>query len=70
MLAALFVLEMFTINKKAIVKLKIYDVTDWTANNNNTHITQQAMKFGKLIKYRKQEIFFVGNIFLQKSCGK
>ena len=27
MLAALFVLEMFTLNKKAIVKLKIYDVT-------------------------------------------
>ena len=40
MLAALFVLEMFTLNKKAIVKLKIYDVTDWRANNNNTHITQ------------------------------
>ena len=70
MLAALFVLEMSTINKKAIAKLKIYDVTDWTTNNNNTHITQQAMKFSKLIKYRKQEIFFVGNIFLQKSCGK
>ena len=27
-------------DKKAMVSLKMYDVTDWTANNYNTHIAQ------------------------------
>ena len=32
-------------DKKAMVNFKIYDVTDWTTNNYNTHI----------IQYRKNE---------------
>ena len=28
------------LDKKAIVNFKIYDVTDWTTNNDNTHIIQ------------------------------
>ena len=27
-----------------MVNFKIYDVTDWTANNYNTHITQSVKK--------------------------
>ena len=52
MLKALFVLEIFRflsrlfdsiekqLNKKPKLDVKIYDVTGWTANNYNTHITQ------------------------------
>ena len=52
MLRALFVLDIFTflslnfgyvekrLDKKAMVDFKIYDVTDWKANNCNTHIAQ------------------------------
>ena len=28
------------LDKKVMVNLKIYDVTDWITNNHNTHITQ------------------------------
>ena len=50
MLKGLFVLKIFTflswrfdyvekrLDKKAIVNFKIYDDTDWTTNNYNTHI--------------------------------
>ena len=54
-----------------MVNFKTYDITDWTANNGNTHIAQyfkrkenQAMKIGQLMKYSLR------NIFLQKSCRK
>ena len=67
---ALFVPEMITLlcflvfghvekrlDKKAKINFKIYDVTDWTTNYYNTHITQylkrkddQAMKFDQLIE--------------------
>ena len=52
MLKALFVLAMFTLSswffgyaekrldQIAMVNFKIHDVTDWTRNNYNTHITQ------------------------------
>ena len=52
MLKALFVLEIFTFlsrllgyaekifDKKAKVDFNIYDVTDWTTNNYNTHTVQ------------------------------
>ena len=52
MLKALFVLEIFRflsrlfdsvekqLNKKPKLDVKIYDVTGWTTNNYNTHITQ------------------------------
>ena len=53
---ALFALEIFTflswhfgyvekgLDKKAIVNLKIFDVTDCTKNNCNTHITQYLQR--------------------------
>ena len=56
MLKALFVLDIFTflsrvfgyvekrLDKKAMVNYKIYDVTDWTTNNYNTHIAQYLKK--------------------------
>ena len=56
MLKSLFVLEMVTVlscdfgyvekwlDKKAMVNFKIYDVTDWTANNYNTHTAQYLKK--------------------------
>ena len=56
MLKALFVLEKFTflsllfgyvekwLNEKVMVNLKIYDVTDVTTHNCNTHITQYLKK--------------------------
>ena len=56
MLKALFVLEIFTflsclfgyvekwLDKKAMVNFKIYDFTDWTRNNCNTHIAQYIKK--------------------------
>ena len=52
MLKALFVLAMFTLSswlfgyaekrldQIAMVNFKIHDVTDWTRNNYNTHVTQ------------------------------
>ena len=52
LLKALFVLKMFTflswlfdyaekrLDKKIKVNLKIYEVTDWTANNYNIHFAQ------------------------------
>ena len=61
----------FKKNYRSLVNFKIYDVTDRTTNNYNTHIlnisrikSNQAMKFGQLIKYS------VRNTFLQKSCRK
>ena len=56
MLKHLFVLEIFTflsllfgyaekrLDEKAMVNIKIFDVTDWTTNNCNTHITQNIKK--------------------------
>ena len=56
MLKVFFVFEIFTIlswhlgyaekrlDKKALVNYKICDVTDWTINNYNTHITQNPKK--------------------------
>ena len=56
MLKALFILEIFTflyspfgyaekrLDKKPMVNFEIYDVTDWTSNNYNTHIAQYLMK--------------------------
>ena len=56
MLKALFVLDTFTylswhfdyaekrLDKKAMVNFKIYDVTDWKTNNNNTHNAQYLKK--------------------------
>ena len=43
MLKSLFVLEN-RLNKKAKVNFEIYDVTEWTPNNYNAHLTQY---FGK-----------------------
>ena len=52
MLKALFIFEIFTflpwlfayvekrLDEKAKINFKIYDVTDWTTNNCNTHIAQ------------------------------
>ena len=52
MLKALFIFEIFTflpwlfayvekrLDEKAKINFKIYDVTDWTTNNSNTHISQ------------------------------
>ena len=51
MLKAPFILEIFVflsdflgtpLDKK--VNFKIYDITDWTKNNYNTHITQYLKK--------------------------
>ena len=56
LLKALFILEIFTflfclfgyvekrLDKKTMVDFKIYDVTDWKTNNDNTHITQYLEK--------------------------
>ena len=55
MLKALFVLEIFTFFvltffyrkwslKKAMVIFKIYDITEWTTNNYNTHIVHYLKK--------------------------
>ena len=56
MLEARFVLNIFTFlswffghagkrkDKKAKVKFKIYDVTDWITNNYNIHIAQYLKK--------------------------
>ena len=56
MLKDLFVLEIFTflsrlfdyvekrLDKKVKVNSRIYDVTDWLANNFNTHIAQHFKK--------------------------
>ena len=56
LLNALFVLEIFKffaltldyvkkrLNKKAIFDFKIYDVTDWTTNNYDPHITQYLQR--------------------------
>ena len=56
MFKALLVFEIFTflawlfgyvekrLDKKAKVNLKIYDVTDWTTNNYNTHVAQYLKK--------------------------
>ena len=56
LLKALFILEMFTflyspfgyaekrLDKKPMANFEIYDVTDWTLNNYNTHIAQYLMK--------------------------
>ena len=56
MLEALFVFEIFTflyglfgcvekpLDKKVMANFKIYDVTNWTTNNCNTHITQYLKK--------------------------
>ena len=76
-LKAFFVLQIFAflswlfgyvekrLDKKAMFNFKIYDVTDWTANNFNTHITQYLDKFfGQLIKYNMK------NGFLEKSSRK
>ena len=55
-LKALFVLDIVTflslhfgyvekrLHKKASFNFKIYDITDWTAYNYNTHITQYLKK--------------------------
>ena len=32
------------LDKKAMVNFKIHEVTDWTRNNYNTHITQYLKK--------------------------
>ena len=52
MLKAFFILEILTflswligyvekrLNREAIVKFKIYDVTDWPINSSNKHIAQ------------------------------
>ena len=54
MLKSLFVLEIFTFMSRLfgyvekrldkMVNFKIYDVTDWTTNNWNTHIAQYLKK--------------------------
>ena len=56
LLKALVVLEIFTflsclfgyvekgLDKKAMVIFKVYDVTDWTANDYNTNIAQYLIK--------------------------
>ena len=43
------------LDKKAKIKFKIHDITDWITNNYNTHIAQisrnkvnQTIKFGQL----------------------
>ena len=55
-LNAFLVLEMFTflswlfgyvekrLDKKAMISYKTYDVTEWTTNNCNIHITQYLKK--------------------------
>ena len=32
------------LDKKAMVDFKVYDVTDWTTNDHNTHIAQYLKK--------------------------
>ena len=56
MLKALSILEIFTflfrlfvyvekqLDNKVMVNFKIYDITDWTTNHYNTHITQYLKK--------------------------
>ena len=56
MLKSLFVLEIFAflpnlfgyvekrLDNKAMINLKMHDVTDWTTNNYNTHITKYLKK--------------------------
>ena len=54
-----------------MINIKICDVTDWAANNYDTHISQylrgkgnKTMKFDQLIKYNMR------NIFPEKSSTK
>ena len=72
MLKAFFVLDIFLsififlsrvfgyiekhLDKKSMVNFKIYDVTDWTTNNYNTHIAQY-LKFGQLKEHNVRNIF-------------
>ena len=56
MLKALLIFEILTftswlfgyvekrLDKKAMVNFKVYDVTDWTTNDHNTHIAQYLKK--------------------------
>ena len=77
----LFVLKVFKIcsdffghvgkrfDEKPKVNFKIYDFTNWEANNHNNHDilknkSNQEIKFGQLIEYN------MGKRFLQKSCRK
>ena len=55
MLKAIFVLESFVksfgyeenqLDKKVVINFKIYDVSDCTANNYNTHTAQYLKKKG------------------------
>ena len=43
-LSWIFVYVEKRLDKKAMVNFKIYDVTEWTKNNSNTHITQYLKK--------------------------
>ena len=62
------------LRKNVMVNSKIYDVTNWTTNDYNTHIPNisrnkenQAMKFGQLKEHNLR------TIFLEKSytkCGR
>ena len=54
--------------KKAKVNFKIYGVTDWTTNNNNTYIIQYLKKlrqpqkkFVQLMKHKMRNVFFGNN---------
>ena len=53
-----------------MVDFKIYDVTDYTINNYNTHFTQYLMKY----RQPGNEIWFikysVRNTFVETSCRK
>ena len=83
MLKAFFIIEIFIflswlfgyvekrLDKIAKVNFKIYDVTDWTANNYNTYIVNilrskgnQTKEFGRLIEHKMK------NNFLEKSYTK
>ena len=78
MLKAVFVLEIFflskrfgyaeKLNKKAMINVKIDDVTNWTTNNYHIQISKSksnlAMKFGQLIEYSMR------NNYLPRKCRK
>ena len=55
------------LDKKVKINFKIYDVTDWTTNNYNTHIAKYLENWKQL----NSEIWLVNrihkNIFLEKS---
>ena len=59
-----------SLDEKAKVDFKIYDVTDWTANNSNTHIAQCLEKLTQSGIWSVNRIQREKYFFLKKPCRK